>query len=127
MSLDSYDSQDFALAARVTARVVAQVQAHGLPAGTFLNVNVPPVTESELAGVAITRLGRRVYRDVLIERQDPRARPYYWIGGELPSGHLDEGTDIWAVANRFVSVTPIHLDMTAHDLIPRLEEWHLSL
>ncbi len=59
----------------------------------------------------------------VVERQDPRGRPYYWIGGEPPSGHLDEGTDIWAVANGYVSITPVHLDMTAYDLIPALQDW----
>jgi len=125
VSLDSYESQEYGLAARVAAGVVARVQEHGLPRDTILNVNVPPLGPAELAGVAVTRLGRRVYRDVLIERRDPRERPYYWIGGEPPSGHLDEGTDIWAVAQGYVSVTPIHLDMTDHELIPRLEAWNL--
>jgi 5'-nucleotidase len=127
VSLDSYSSHDFALAAEVAAQIVGQVRERGLPAGTFLNVNVPSCAAEEIAGVAITRLGRRVYRDILVERQDPRGRPYYWIGGEPPSGHLDDGTDIWAVANGYVSITPIHLDMTAHELIPVLEDWQFQL
>ena len=127
VSLDSYSSHDFAIAAQVTAQVVGQVQERGLPAGTFLNVNVPNRAPQEIAGVAITRLGQRVYRDILVERHDPRGRPYYWIGGEPPSGHLDDGTDIWAVANGYVSITPIHLDMTAHDLIPVLQDWQFQV
>jgi 5'-nucleotidase len=126
ISLDSYDRHDFAFAAQVAARVVSQVAKRGLPPGIFLNVNVPYRPREEMAGVAVTRLGRRVYRDVLIERQDPRGRPYYWIGGDPPTGHQDEGTDIWAVANGYVSVTPIHLDMTAHDLIPELQTWQFA-
>jgi 5'-nucleotidase len=127
ISLDSYESQGFDFAARVAASVVDRVLQQGLPPGTFLNINVPSCSPDEIAGLRITRLGRRVYRDVLIQRQDPRGRPYYWIGGEPPTGHRDEGTDIWAVANRYVSVTPIHLDMTAHELIPKLREWDLEL
>jgi 5'-nucleotidase len=123
VSLDSFESQDFAFAARAAARVVAQVLGRGLPPGTMLNVNVPACPVEEIQGVAITRLGRRVYRDVLVQREDPRGRPYYWIGGEPPSGHPDEGTDIWAMANGYVSVTPLHLDMTAYDLVPELEAW----
>jgi 5'-nucleotidase len=125
-SLDSYDHQDFELAARVGAQVVQQILDHGLPRGVFLNVNVPCLPAGQIAGFAVTRLGRRVYRDVLVERRDPRGQPYYWIGGEPPSGHLDEGTDIWAVANGYVSITPVHLDMTAHDLIPDLEQWRFE-
>jgi len=124
---------DFYFAAQVAARVIRQVEERGLPPGMFLNVNVPGRSPGETnprapwpPSVVITRLGRRVYRDVLIERQDPRGRPYYWIGGEPPSGHLDEGTDIWAVANGYVSITPVHLDMTAHDLIPTLQDWQFQ-
>jgi 5'-nucleotidase len=123
ISLDSDEREGFAFAARVAASAVDQVLQRGLPPGTFLNINVPPCRQDEVAGLRITRLGRRVYRDVLVRRHDPRGRPYYWIGGEPPTGHRDEGTDIWAVANRYVSVTPIHLDMTAHELIPMLRDW----
>jgi 5'-nucleotidase len=126
ISLDSYDSRDYAFAAQVAARVVTQVAERELPPGIFLNVNVPSRPADEIAGMVATRLGRRVYRDVLIKRADPRGRPYYWIGGEPPSGHADEGTDIWALANGYVSITPIHLDMTAHDLIPELQRWHFD-
>ncbi|HSJ56384.1 MAG TPA: 5'/3'-nucleotidase SurE [Anaerolineae bacterium] len=129
VSLDTYElGRDFCFAAQVAARVIGEILArangqNGLPVGTLLNVNVPALAAEEIAGVAITRLGRRVYRDVLVERHDPRGRPYYWIGGEPPAGHLDEGTDIWAVAHGYVSITPIQLDLTAHELIPLLEGW----
>jgi 5'-nucleotidase len=126
ISLDSYDSPDFAYAAQATARIVRQVRNRGLPAGTFLNVNIPCLPGDDVGGVTITRLGRRVYRDVLVKRRDPRGHPYYWVGGKPPSGHEDEGTDIWAVAHGYISITPIHLDMTAHDLIPALQEWDFA-
>jgi len=127
ISLDSYGSHDFAFAARVGAAIVEKVLSRGLPPGTFLNVNIPSCPPEEVAGVMVTRLGRRVYRDVLVKRHDPRGRPYYWIGGEPPSGYLDEGTDIWAVAHGYVSVTPIHLDMTADAFISELEAWDLGV
>jgi 5'-nucleotidase len=127
VSLDTYERQNVDYAARVAASVVERLLSQGLPPGTFLNVNVPGCRESEIAGLRITRLGRRVYRDVLVKREDPRGRPYYWIGGEPPTGHRDEGTDIWAMANRYVSITPVHLDMTAYELIPRLREWDIDL
>lgn len=126
ISLDSYESHDFAFAAQVAAWVVRQVQERGLPPGMFLNVNVPCRPSDQIGRVAITRLGRRVYRDLLLERQDPRGLPYYWIGGEPPSGHPDSGTDIWAMANGYVSITPVHLDMTAHNLIPALQTWQFG-
>jgi 5'-nucleotidase len=82
-----------------------------------LNVNFPPSTFN---GVRVTRLGKRVYSEGVIERLDPRGRKYYWIGGEQPTWHPGEGTDFEAVQNGFVSITPLHLDLTHHDSIARL-------
>ena len=70
------------------------------------------MTLEECEGVEVTRLGRRVYQDELIERLDPRGIPYYWIGGPPPSGLAVPGTDFHAVVNRRIAVTPIHLDLT---------------
>jgi 5'-nucleotidase len=127
VSLDSFESQDYGFAAEVAACVAKEIVKRGLGPGIFLNVNVPCRPPEELAGVTITRLGRRVYRDILIEREDPRGRPYYWIGGEPPGGHQDVGTDIWALAQGYVSITPVHLDMTAHELIPEFRKWKFEL
>jgi len=126
VSLDSYQSQDSAYGARFAARLVEFVLEHGLPPNTFLNVNVPAVPHEEIAGVKITRLGKRVYSDKLVERQDPRGRNYYWIGGEPPGGVPEEGTDIWALANNYVSVTPLHLDMTEYQMMEELRRWGLE-
>jgi 5'-nucleotidase len=126
VSLDSYQSEDFAGAAQIAARLVKLVLERGLPADTFLNVNVPAVPKDEVAGVRITRLGKRVYRDTLVERQDPRGRNYYWIGGEPPTGVPEEGTDIWALANNCVSITPLHLDMTQYQMMEELRRWGLE-
>jgi 5'-nucleotidase len=80
-----------------------------------------------MKGVAITRLGRRVYRDELVSRLDPRGRPYYWIGGEPPGGVPDQGTDIWAVSNGYISITPVYLDMTAYHFQEELRRWNIGL
>jgi 5'-nucleotidase len=68
-----------------------------------------------------------VYRDELLRREDPRGRPYYWIGGQSPTGVADEGTDFGALASGYVSVTPLQLDLTAHEQIAALKGWSLSL
>ena len=83
-----------------------------------LNVNFPV---SEFCGVKITALGRRIYSEGVIERLDPRGRKYYWIGGEPPVWDPGEGTDFDAVQNGFISITPLHLDLTHHESIPRLK------
>lgn len=86
--------------------------------GIVLNVNFPL---GPFKGVRATRLGRRVYSEGVIERLDPRGRKYYWIGGEAPTWHSEEGTDFDAVQNGYVSITPLHLDLTHHASIPRLK------
>ena len=83
-----------------------------------LNVNFPL---GEFRGVKVVRLGRRIYSEGVIERLDPRGRKYYWIGGEPPVWHPGEGTDFDAVQNGYVSITPLHLDLTHHASIPELK------
>lgn len=126
-SFDSFESVDYSGPASFAARLVQYVERHGLPADMFLNVNFPAISWDEVKGVAVTRLGRRVYRDELVSRTDPRGRPYYWIGGKPPSGVPDSGTDIWAVANGYVSVTPVTLDMTAYHFREDMRRWNLQL
>ncbi len=108
------------------ARLIQKVIDQGLPANTFLNVNLPNVPWGQIKGIELTRLGRRVYRDKLVAREDPRGRPYYWIGGLPPKGIADHGTDIWALENNLISVTPITLDLTNHRMIEDLKRWNLA-
>jgi 5'-nucleotidase len=127
VSLTSREWPDFHLAGRFAAQLTRQVLAHGLPQATLLNVNVPPLIAEDLKGILVTRMGLRIYRDELVRRLDPRGRPYYWIGGPEPTGVEEEGTDIWAVAHGYISVTPLQLDLTAHGMLPTLEGWDLSV
>ena len=76
---------------------------------------------SDFNGVRLTKLGKRIYSEGVIERRDPRGRKYYWIGGEPPVWHPGEGTDFEAIQSGFVSITPLHLDLTHHESIPRLK------
>jgi 5'-nucleotidase len=108
--------------ARLTKKVIDQ----GLPPNIFLNVNIPNVPWPEIKGVELTKLGHRVYLDELVVRQDPRGRSYYWIGGLPPEGVAEYGTDIWALENHLISVTPVNLDMTDHRLIEDLKRWNLE-
>jgi 5'-nucleotidase len=117
---------DLDFAAGVIAALARQVFAHDLPPNTFLNVNFPSLPPANVRGIQVTRLGRRVYRDVLIRRLDPKGRPYYWIGGDPPGGEPDAGTDIGALAQGYVSITPLNLDMTDPGLLARLADWDLG-
>ena len=127
LSVASFDQAECDRMGDFAARLVQHVEHHGLPADMFLNVNYPAAPWDEVKGVAVTRLGRRVYRDELVSRTDPRGKPYYWIGGEPPGGVADTGTDIWAVANGYVSVTPVYLDMTAYRFHEDLRRWNMQL
>jgi 5'-nucleotidase len=125
VSLDSPENHlgmlDYAPAAKIACQVAERVIASGLPKGILLNINVPYLPEEEINGWQITRQGLRVYQDALDERQDPRGRPYYWIGGDVPTGVPDRGTDFGALADGYVSITPLHLDLTAHQMLEALK------
>jgi 5'-nucleotidase len=114
---------DYSTAALVARRVAEKVMSDGLPEGVVLNVNVPYLKENELKGYMITRQGLRVYRDALDERIDPRGRPYYWIGGEAPTGVDEPGTDFGALTAGYVSITPLQLDLTNYKAMDVLKKW----
>jgi 5'-nucleotidase len=127
VSLDSPENHksglDYSTAASVARRVAEKIIVEGLPEGVLLNVNVPYLKESELKGFMVTRQGLRLYRDELDRRLDPRGRPYYWIGGQAPTGVDEPGTDFGALRAGYVSITPLQLDLTAREALGRLERW----
>jgi 5'-nucleotidase len=120
---DRHGDLDFA--ADVLAMLAEQALIHGLPPSCLLNVNFPACPAAEVRGIRLTRLGRRIYRDVLIKRLDPRGRPYYWIGGEMPDGEARPGTDIAAMQDGYISITPLNLDMTDDRELLDLAAWEL--
>lgn len=127
VSLDSPEGHkgrlDYSTAAVVGRRVAEQVLTNGLPEGVVVNVNVPYLKEEELKGYMVTRQGLRLYRDALDARLDPRGRPYYWIGGEHPTGVDEPGTDFGALRAGYVSITPLQLDLTYHKAMGVLRTW----
>jgi len=86
-------------------------------------VNVPALPRERITGVEVTRLGKRNYRDQLVERLDPYGEPYYWVGGPAVAGDAEPGTDVAALRQSKISVTPIYLDLTSHELIHELATW----
>jgi 5'/3'-nucleotidase len=127
ISQEYYEHPDFALAGRAAATVARNIMEHGLSPGELINVNVPAMPLEDFGGVEVTRLGKRVYQDELIQRTDPRGIPYYWIGGPPPSGLAVPGTDFHAIVNRRIAVTPIHLDLTGRRLLKRLRTWDWTI
>jgi 5'-nucleotidase len=128
VSLDSPEgfkgALDYSCAASVARRVAEKTMADGLPEGVVLNVNVPYSKESDLKGLMITRQGLRLYRDALESRLDPRGKPYYWIGGEAPTGVDEPGTDFGALRAGYVSITPLQLDLTNYKAMDALKKWN---
>jgi len=122
VSLIGRSDWDFEAAAAFARRLAGWVLTHGLPPDTLLNVNVPqrPDGESPL-GVRVTRMGRRRYGDAIVEKIDPRGRKYYWIGGEELDFVEEEGTDFHATKDGYISVTPIHLDLTNYRSLDALQ------
>jgi len=127
VSLGWRPEMDYECAARFAARLAPRVLEAGLPPYTLLNVNVPNLPQDQIKGVRITRQGLRKYRDELVKRLDPRGRPYYWIAGEPSSEMEEEDTDVWAVENGYISVTPLQLDLTAHAMVEQLRNWKLEV
>ena len=113
---------DYTAAARVAADLARRFADWPLPAGSLLNVNVPDLPFDDIKGVKVTRTGTRVYRDVVVEKIDPRGRPYYWVGG-APEFSGGEDTDWFAVDAGYVSATPLQLDMTDHRSLDTVRQW----
>ena len=97
------------------------------PADTLLNVNLPAVPATEVKGVKLTRLGRRVFSDSLTPMKDPWGREIFWIGGGSVAWSGTDDSDFRAVKDGYVSVTPLHLDLTARDRLDDSERWWLPL
>lgn len=121
VSLAARNDFRFAEAAEVAARAAAMIFEHGLTEGTLLNINVPNLPITEIRGTALTRLGKRIYHQMTVERVDPRGKRYYWIGGGEPDWEREEGTDFDAIDRNLVSITPLHLDLTDYSTFEKLK------
>jgi 5'-nucleotidase len=109
-------------------RLLPQLLRRGnFPHAALLSVNLPDIDPDEVRGVRVTRLGRRVYVDSLTRAHDPSGKEYFWIGGGGVEWRAPEGTDAHAVQNGYVSVTPLHLDLTNHALLSDVRHWGLRL
>lgn len=119
----SFLAEDFSVAGSYSLALAELVVRNGLPADTFLNVNVPAGRPS---GTCLTRQGRRRYSDLVVEKLDPRGRKYYWIGGGTAGFHNQAGTDFHAIHRGLISITPLHLDLTNDRSFAKLRQWGLD-
>ena len=126
VSLDTYENPDFSPAAKFIRKIIPRVMDQGLIPGVVLNINVPPVPESEIVGVAVTRQGRSRVIESFDQRVDPRNNTYYWMAGEMCFDEVEEGADCVMVGRKYISVTPIHFDLTHYSSIELIKDWHLK-
>jgi len=125
-SLVDWHSGEFDASIRIARLIVEKLLATGAPNGALLNINIPNLHESDIRGFRVTRLGRRTYNDRIERMADPRGRPYYWIGGDAPSWEEQPGSDFEAIDAGYVSITPIHLDLTDYGSMDLLRRWGIE-
>jgi 5'-nucleotidase len=123
LSLEPRSEVDLDAATGFAAGLVRAVLSSHMPPRTLLNVNLPARPDGRYRW---TRLGERFYEDVVEERSDPRGKPYYWIGGGVVDMSDEPGSDTEAVHQGVISVSPLHLDLTAHDLLLDEPLWHVD-
>ncbi|MBN2332038.1 MAG: 5'/3'-nucleotidase SurE [Deltaproteobacteria bacterium] len=116
----------FETAGRVALEVAERIFHHGMPADTLFNVNVPDRRWEDLAGYRVTKQGKRIYSDAVMENVDPRGQKYYWIGGDVLGGQDIENSDFQVIQQGCVSLTPLHLDLTNYRVIEALKRWEWS-
>ncbi len=125
ISVASHDEGiSFGYAAAFSAHLASILLEHPLPEDTLLNVNVPA---GDIQGIEITTQGKRRYAGRVDKRVDPSGRSYYWIGGDVLPEELEEGTDVKAVADDRISVTPVHLDLTGYGSLDEIRTWGIEL
>jgi 5'-nucleotidase len=123
-SLCTWQGGDFEMAGRVARIITERALEHGLPPGVLLNVNIPNRPFEELAGFTVTRQARSRWEEEFAERVDPFDRPYYWLTGRFVNLDEGENTDLEAIDGGYVSITPLHHDLTAHEHLKTVAKWN---
>jgi len=124
LSLDS--DADFAAAKSIAGKIIRKVMKKGLPDSVCLNVNIPSGALEEIKGIKVCRQNRGFWREEFDKRMDPAGRHYFWLTGYYHNSEPEAGdTDEWALRNNFVSVVPLHTDLTAHAMMDTIRKWNL--
>lgn len=126
VSLDTHTGSNFNAAKKITRRVCKDMMIKDLERETLLNINVPYIPEEKIKGVQINKLGIRAYSESFQERQDPRGRAYYWYAGVPENVYSKEETDVMAIENGYISITPIHFDLTNYRIINEIKDWGIQ-
>ena len=125
--LDYSIDADFSHCDAYIKKITAQVLKNGLPKGIVLNVNIPKLKASDIAGIKVARQANAQWIENFDKRTNPMGRDYYWLTGEFVNQDDSKETDEWALANGYISVVPVQFDLTAHQFIKDLNNWDLNL
>jgi 5'-nucleotidase len=121
--LDYSQKADFSAVEDYIKTIMNNVLQNGLPEGVCLNVNIPAVKKEEIKGIKICRQAKGRWDEKFEERTDPHQRNYYWLTGVFKNGDADKDTDTWALLNNYISVVPVHTDLTAQKAVTELKKW----
>ena len=123
ISVTSFQPQYLDTAAQVSFEIISKLTTTQLPNDVIININIPDVSKEELKGIQTTRLGNRHKAEPVIKSEDPRGNPIYWVGAAGPEQDAGPGTDFHAIKNGYVSVSPMHLDLTHYNVMQDVADW----
>ena len=123
VSMTSYDPHHYATGVKAIASIIDRLHYEPLQPTGILNVNVPDVAWDEIQGFRITRLGNRHKSEGVIRQTDPRGEPMYWVGPPGAAQDAGDGTDFHAVEHKYISITPLQIDLTRYDSLQYLDDW----
>jgi 5'-nucleotidase len=126
ISVTNHAAKEFSLAAKVAKKLALEIFERDLPAGTLLNVNVPDVPEDQISGIYLTKQGKSKWDDIYEQRTDPYGKNYYWLTGNLLEVDTEIETDQAAIRKNYISITPIHFDLTDYDTFERMKKWKIE-
>lgn len=126
ISLTNHTGTDFRYAGKVARMLAKKMIGKDLPTGTLLNVNVPDVPEDQIKGICLTSQGKSKWDDNYEQRVDPNGRDYYWLTGSLTVLDTEINTDQAAIKNNYVSISPIHFDLTDYAAYERMKNWNIE-
>ncbi|WIF94723.1 5'/3'-nucleotidase SurE [Caminicella sporogenes] len=126
ISMVSKKDIDYDFGADFSLKIAEKLLEKELPNNTLLNINIPDCSRQEVKGIKVTTLGIRRYKNSFIKRIDPRGQEYYWLGGEIVKEIQNETSDIACVEDNYISITPIHFDLTKFEAIEEIKKWDLK-
>lgn len=126
VSVAAWENVSFEPAAEVSRYLAGEMLKHEVPGASLWNVNVPSIPRGKIRGIQITKLGSRIYNDVIIKKKDPRGKDYFWIGGGKPGWSTEKNADFTAISKGYISVTPLCIDITDYKGIFELKKWNLK-